>query len=267
MDFKEITDKSRLYNFHSHTQFCDGHATMREFTEAAIKAGFTDYGFSPHSPIPFDSPCNMKTEDVNDYLSEFESLRDEFKDNIRLYKSMEIDYISEEWGPSTPYFDSIGLDYKIGSVHFIPHDDIFIDTDGSFQNFKIKMEKYFDNDIRYVVETFYNQTLKMIEKKGFEIIGHFDKIGQNANYFKPGIEDEPWYLNLVMKVIEAIKDSGMTVEINTKSLSQNGRLFPNERYFPIIKKYGIPVIFNSDAHYPDRINAGRIEAYNIYNKL
>lgn len=266
-DFKKITDESQAYNFHSHTQFCDGHAPMRDFVIEATKQGFTDYGFSPHSPIPFESPCNMSMESVDNYTAEFESLKAEFANRIRLYKSMEIDYIDKEWGPSHPYFDTIGLDYKIGSVHFIPHEDTHIDTDGNFQNFKRKMENFFNNDIRYVVETFYRQTLDMINAGGFDIIGHFDKIGQNAGYFQPGIENEQWYERLVLQVIEAIKDSGIIVEINTKSLAQHNRFFPNVKYFPIIKRYGIPVIFNSDAHYPPLINAGRKEAYDIYNNI
>ena len=28
MDFIKLINGSRLYNFHSHTEFCDGHATM-----------------------------------------------------------------------------------------------------------------------------------------------------------------------------------------------------------------------------------------------
>ena len=37
IDFKKIIKNSRLYNFHSHTQFCDGHAPMEEFVEEAVK--------------------------------------------------------------------------------------------------------------------------------------------------------------------------------------------------------------------------------------
>ena len=48
---------------------------------------------------------------------------------------------------------------------------------------------------------------------------------------------------------------------------QHHRLFPNERYFKRLKDIGIPVVFNSDAHYPDLINAGRMEAMTIYNNL
>ena len=33
---------------------------------------------------------------------------------------MEIDYLNDDWGPANDYFQSLPLDYRIGSVHFIP---------------------------------------------------------------------------------------------------------------------------------------------------
>ena len=146
IDFKKIIKNSRLYNFHSHTQFCDGHAPMEEFVEEAVKEGFTDYGFSPHSPIPFESSCNMSMDSVDEYMSEFKRLKGIYGNCLNLYSSMEIDYINDEWGPSNPYFDTIPLDYRIGSVHFIPsftEEGKYIDIDGRFLSFKEKMHKYF----------------------------------------------------------------------------------------------------------------------------
>ena len=70
IDFKRIAKESKLYNFHSHSPYCDGHAPIEDFIKEAIKMGFTHYGVSPHSPIPFFSPCNMAKEKVGDYLAE-----------------------------------------------------------------------------------------------------------------------------------------------------------------------------------------------------
>lgn len=33
IDFKEIAAKSSLYNFHSHTQYCDGRAPMEDLPQ------------------------------------------------------------------------------------------------------------------------------------------------------------------------------------------------------------------------------------------
>ncbi|MCH4155688.1 MAG: histidinol-phosphatase [Muribaculaceae bacterium] len=264
--FDTVTAHSRLYNFHSHTQFCDGHAPMEDFVVEAIAEGFTDYGFSPHSPIPFQSSCNMSREAVPAYLAEYNRLKSVYGDKINLYAAMEIDYINGDWGPSSAYFDSIPLDYRIGSVHFIPSFDNpaeFVDIDGKFVNFKVKMEKYFHGDIRAVVESFFRQTQAMIAAGGFQIIGHFDKIGHNGGHYQEGIEDEPWFERLFMDTFNAIMDHHLIVEVNTKAWDVHHRFFPNLKYFDLLRRYDVPILVNSDAHYPTAINAGRDDAMRL----
>lgn len=266
VDFKQIIQNSELYNFHSHTQFCDGRASMEDFVKEAVKSGFTDYGFSPHSPIPLKSPCNMSKESVNDYIAEYIRLKDLYGDCINLYLSMEIDYLGDQWGASDAYFDTLPLDYRISSVHFIPaftDSDLYVDIDGRYPAFKQKMEKYFYNDIKSVVESFYGQSIKMIEAGGFDIIGHFDKIGHNAGHFKEGIENESWYEHLFLQTFEAIMDNHLIIEINTKAYIEHNRFFPNVKYFNMLKQSGALLLVNSDAHYPALINSGRDEAMRL----
>ena len=207
LDFKNITESTDLYNFHSHTQFCDGRADMAAFADTACKSGFIHYGFSPHSPVPIQSSCNMDFERVEEYFKEYKRLREEYSGKLNLYCAMEIDYLGSEWGPSNPYFAALPLDYRIGSVHFIPSAEGMVDVDGRFESFKGKMARYFDNDIESVVRSFYSQTNDMISAGGFDIIGHFDKIGHNADHFLPGIEGEKWYESLVNDTIDNIVES------------------------------------------------------------
>lgn len=263
LDFSEIIAQTRLYNFHSHTQFCDGRAPMERFARAAADAGFLHYGFSPHSPIPFASPCNMSADDVPAYIAEFNRLRNLYANRINLYLAMEIDYIGPQWGPANPYFDTIPLHYRIGSVHFIPSKDGMIDVDGKFENFRAKMERHFDNDIKAVVTSFYSQTNDMIDAGGFDIIGHFDKIGHNASHFQPGIEEQTWYKNLVSDTIDNIIYKGVAVEINTKARADHNRFFPATCWWRRLVDAGVTIVVNSDAHYPHLIDASRTEALNI----
>lgn len=266
IDFAQITQSTSKYNFHSHTQFCDGRDVMEAFVLRAIELGYEHYGFSPHSPIPIDSPCNMKAEQVGDYIDEVYRLKTKYGNHIHLYTSMEIDFL-DEWGPSHPFFKGLPLEYRIGSVHFIPslvNPGEYVDIDGRYENFKVKMNQSFNDDIEYVVRTYYDQSLKLIEAGGFDIIAHCDKIGHNSSCHKPGIENEPWYNELVIRNLEAIMDHGYIIEINTKAFHQHGRFFPNTRYFSLLKKWGVQVVFNSDAHFPDLIDAGRNEAIKAY---
>lgn len=259
---------SRRYTLHSHTEFCDGRATMEAFARKAVEEGFTHYGFSPHSPIIITSPCNMLRDNVARYDAEFRRIVNEHGDKVKFYRAMEIDYLGDQWGPAHDYFAALNLDYSIGSVHFVPtREGEYIDIDGNYEGFRKKMAQYFGNDIRYVVETFYAQSCRMVETGGFDIIGHLDKIGCNAGYFRPGIEDEAWYQALLDDLIGRVIDAGLTVEINTKALAQHHRMFPRTDKWQKLLAAGVPIVVNSDVHVPALINAGRDEAYAILDSL
>ena len=269
-DTCRITRETDLYNLHTHTQYCDGHAPMEEFVTEAIALGFTHLGFTPHSPISVNSPVNMTRGQVQEYFDEMERLRRAYGDRINMYTSMEIDYVGVGDGPASDYFLQLPLDYRIGSVHFIPalnNPDEMVDIDGKFPGFKERMGKHFDGDIEYVVKTFYSQMMAMVDEGGFEIVGHMDKIGFNASQYRDGIDEEPWYDKLVIDLFENIMDHHLVIEINTKAWLQRNRYYPNLKYFSMLKRFNAPVVVNSDAHYPTLLNSGRLEAIKLLNVL
>jgi histidinol-phosphatase (PHP family) len=264
----DIIGDERKYNFHSHTQFCDGRATMDAFAKAAVAAGFKYYGFTPHSPIPIESSCNMAAESVDDFIDEYNRICSVYGKDCQFFLGMEVDYLGPFWGPSHEFFSQLPLDYIIGSVHFVPNrEGKMVDIDGRFEHFKGRMEEDFDNDIEYVVNTFFDRTEDMIKAGGFEVLGHFDKIAQNATYFKPGIEDEPWFQQRVNQLIDLIIEHDLTVEINTKARREHRRIFPAERHLPRLLKAGIKIIVNSDAHYTELIDASRDYAFELIDSL
>lgn len=238
---------------------------MEDFIKAAIEQGFTHYGFSPHAPVPIESPCNMAQDDVEAYLSEVSRLKAVFGSRILLFASMEIDYLGEHWGPANEYFVNLPLDYRIGSVHFLPSfasPEVMVDVDGKPDAFCDKMDIHFGGDIEAVVRQFFAHMTEMVTHGGFDIVGHCDKIALNASHFRSGIDSEPWFEKLVINLIDAIMDCHLAIEINTKSWQRHHRFFPNERYFPLLARYGATICVNSDAHEPALINAGRVEAIN-----
>lgn len=267
IDFAGIVASTDAYNFHSHTQFCDGRATMAQFAEAAVEAGMLHYGFTPHSPVPIESPCNMSQESVPEFLGEVNRLNELYDGRIRFYAGMEIDYLGEDWGPAHPYFSALPLDYRIGSIHFIPSDSGLIDVDGRFPSFQKKIHQFFNDDIEAVVRIYYQATSDMIDAGGFDIIGHFDKIGHNASHFRPGIEDEPWFRSLVNDTVDHIIDAGLVVEINTKALADHHRFFPARSHWKKLYDAGVTLLVNSDTHYPDLIQAGRNEALALLKEI
>lgn len=268
LDIISLLGDSRNYTLHSHTEFCDGRAQMEAFAREAVKRGFSHYGFTPHSPVPIVSPCNMHRDKVPVYFQQVENIRKVYGNTCTFLAGMEIDYLSKEWGPSIDYFQDLSLDYSIGSVHFIPSQDgELVDIDGRYESFARKMSENFHDDLRYVVEKFYEQSLDMVDAGGFEIIGHLDKVGHNASHHQPGIEDESWYQSLSNELVDKVIEKRYIIELNTKARSEHGRFFPSDRLLKRLIVAGAPVIVNSDAHVPVLIDASRQEAFELIDTI
>lgn len=267
-DIKEIVAATRDYNLHSHSQFCDGRDPMNLISEAAEAAGMRYFAFTPHSPVPIDSPCNMDKDRVGEYFEEVDRLRDLHSPVMDVLKSLEIDYLGCDFGPHIDYFQKLPLDFRLGSVHFVPNQDgVLLDCDGRFERFRGYLKDGYRGDLRYVVEKYFEQVLTMLEKGGVDLLGHFDKIVGNAAIADPEIEEQGWYESLVDDVVSHVRGNDVVVEINTKAYEDKGRFFPAERWWGKLIDAGVPVAIDSDAHYASRVASGREEAYRRLSRL
>ncbi len=267
-DFDAITRSTRLYNFHTHTQYCDGRDTVEAVADMAVSLGFAHIGFTPHSPVPIASPCNMSGADVAAYIRQVGLAAGRHRGRCEFYTGMEIDYLGPDWGASSPYFTDLGLDFCVSSIHFIPSQSgELIDIDGHYDRFAANMHTHFRDDLRYVVSTYFERSMQMLAAGYFDILGHFDKVAQNASYHQPDIEQQGWYGDLLDTYLDEIVKSGVTVEINTKARAEHRRFFPHERLWPRLIEAGVTIVVNSDAHYAARLNAARDEAHVILATL
>lgn len=256
----------QLSNYHSHCTFCDGRSTPEDFVKFAISHGFRAYGFSSHSPLPFETFWNMSKEDVPEYLAEINRLKTKYIDRIEIYTALEIDYLDETYNPSIAYFQDMPLDYLIGSIHFLPlsehlSEENMVCIDGSFADYKASVDRYFEGDISKLVTRYFDSTLKMIEAGGIDIVGHMDKIYMNGHKCKGFSFDADWYQKPFRAALDLIAEKGLMVEVNTKNLTKKQQVFPRREYLRLLKDMNIPVMVNSDCHYPDLVNDGRAEAF------
>lgn len=250
-----------LTNYHSHCTFCDGRAPLEDFIKEAIAQGFTSYGISSHAPLPFSTRWTMDWEQMPAYLAEANRLKRKYAEQIEFYIGLEIDYLNEESNPSVARFQTLPLDYRIGSVHLL-YDERgeVVDIDVSPEVFRQIVDESFGGDLDRVIHLYYNRLLQMIELGGFDILGHADKMHYNASCYRPGLLDELWYEELMRNYFQEVARRGYMVEINTKAYHLLGTFYPNERYFNLLKELGIRVQVNSDAHYPEKVNNARPEA-------
>lgn len=245
-------------NYHSHCTFCDGRSSMEEFITFAIAKGVKKYGFSSHAPLPFDTFWNMKIDDFGNYQAEFQRLKEKYISEIDLFIGLEVDYINNFFEIQQDLYNTQNFDYLIGSIHYmdrLPTGDFWC-IDGNFDDFYAGLQQLFDHDIRAAVERFFEITSLMIEKGGFDIVGHFDKIAMNGSKCKGFDITDNWYKKLVGDVLQYIKDENLILEINTKSLEDKGITYPNLQFYPLINELQIPIVVNSDCHYPTKILTG-----------
>lgn len=262
----------QLSNYHSHCTFCDGRSTPEDFVKFAISHGFRAYGFSSHSPLPFETFWNMSKNDMPEYLVEIDRLKKKYSDRLEIYTALEIDYLDETYNPSVPYFQELPLNYRIGSIHFLPisehlSEENMVCIDGSFADYKASVERYFEGDIRKLVTRYYDSTLKMIEAGGIDIVGHMDKIYMNGHKCEGFSFDAAWYQEPFRATLDLIVEKGLMVEINTKNLEKKQQLFPRKEYLGLLKEMNIPVMVNSDCHYPDLVNDGREKAFKLLKEI
>ena len=252
---------TNLTNYHSHCSFCDGRADAEAFILEAIRQGFYSYGVSSHAPLPFSTHWSMEKKDMDAYIQEIECLRTRYADRIEIYLGLEIDYLTDDYHPNIPFFQNLPLDYRIGSVHLL--EDLageLADLDVAPEIFRQKITDRFDNDLKRVVVGYFDKLMRMVEQGGFDIVGHADKISMNASFCMPGITFEKWYLDKIKEYFALIAEKEIMMEINTKAFDTKGYFFPNQHHFQLIRDLGIRIVVNSDAHYPEKINAGRPEA-------
>ncbi|NQU31955.1 MAG: histidinol-phosphatase [Bacteroidetes bacterium] len=252
------------YNLHLHSRYSDGNSEPEEYVHKAIELGFAYLGFTEHSPLPFDNPFSLKQENVDRYINTIDNLKEKYKNEIKLYRGLEMDFIP---GISTDFGywkNNCKTDYLIGSVHLVkpPLTDELWFTDGpNCETYDQGLNDYFGGDIKKAVKAYYDQMNEMIETQMFDIVGHVDKIKMHNKdrYFK---EEELWYQKLVDESLDLIKQKDLIVEVNTRGIYKKRfpGLFPDGMTLQKVKNLNIPILISSDSHQPNELNLGFEEA-------
>ncbi len=256
-------------SLHTHTLFCDGRDDVETMCRAAFAKGLVSVGFSAHGSVyrktGIKTDWNLDDDRVGEYLDEVRAARLRWKGKIAVYLGLEVDYIPGVASVKDEAVQNEKWDYLIGSIHHVKQfpDGDFWNIDGSFNTFKKGLDSIFSGDIFAAVSTFYRYTCEMIELGGFDIIGHLDKIALNGRQI-PGFDlSDKWYDDLIQETFQLLAEKEIIVEINTKSFYQYKIVFPDIRYFKQLRRLNIPVMVNSDCHYPDKITDGFPEMYKL----
>ena len=145
-------DKTMLSTYHTHSLFCDGKLMPEDYILAAISKGFTAIGISSHAPVCFETDWTMKPEKMDEYLYSVLALKEKYRGKLQIYAGLETDY----YPGCRDYRKYPGLDYTIGSVHFIHHQQSnqYMALDGTHDEFIKTRVIVFDGEVRCLIEKF-----------------------------------------------------------------------------------------------------------------
>jgi len=250
----------KLEDFHTHSQRCH-HAigTIEDYVKKGIELGLTTIGISDHFPYEFLKKIDripygeyaMTLEEVEDYFSTIEMLREKYKEKINIRVSFEVDYFEDQETALNVHLDKIidRLDYILGSIHILD----FKDGRGSWGfddgRFLDDYEHYGPDN---VYSQYYETIFKMVSSKdfNFDILCHFD-LPKKFNHFP---KNEELIENLVTKTLELIKKRDIVMEINTGGLRKAVKAqYPSFKIIKQMYELDIPILLGSDAHDPSEV--------------
>lgn len=231
-------------DYHMHTPLCR-HASGSpvEYATRAVALGFTEIGFSDHNPMSRDDfdDWRMRLDQLDTYVElVLEARRACPTLDIKL--ALEVDYLPgyEDWirdlAARHPW------DYFIGSVHYV--------TDSWDLDNPKKLSEWRARDA-FEVWTVYLERLTQAAASGlFEIIGHADLAKKFRFYPQRDI------MPLFRKFLEAARQSGAAIELNTAGLRKDCReIYPARPILAVANELGVPITFGSDAHAPEELGA------------
>ena len=229
-------------DLHTHTTFSDGVNTAEEMVQAAIAAGLTEFGISDHSFTSFDPGYCMPPEKYPEYVQTIRLLQKKYFGQINLKCGLELDYYSED-APE-------GLDYIIGSVHYVKCGEELLALDASPELFAEIVEKHFNGDAYALCEAYYGTFADLYRKTKADIVGHFDlvtKYNEGNMFFD---ENDERYRKAWQKAMLEVLPDIPVFEINYGAFNKGLRSVPylSEEMQAFLKEHGGKTIESSDSH-------------------
>jgi len=243
-------------DYHLHTPLCR-HATGEpgDYAARAVAVGFTEIGFSDHSPMRQDDfdDWRMRADQLDEYVEKVRRAQKDFpKLAIRL--ALEVDYLPghEDWirdlAARHPW------DYLIGSVHYV--------SGGWDIDNPKKLSLWKNHDAFEVWAEYFDWLTRAAESGLFEIIGHADlpkKFG-----FRPHRDCTPLY----ERFLAAAKKHDCAIELNTAGLRKDCKeIYPNREILQLAFQKGVPITFGSDAHALEEVGMNFAEAVQLAREV
>jgi len=247
--------------YHTHNNYCDGKNTIEEMVQNAVYQDISHIGVSSHAPLKIFNKWSISYQQLENYSNEIDKIKHNYSNKIKVFKSLEIDYIPNLTYTFNHFNELMKLDYTIGSIHLVlnkSNNKLWF-IDGNKEECQNNFKSIFSSNIKNAITSYYSQIREMVRTQKPNIIGHLDKVVMNTagDFFN---EAEDWYQEEIKKTLAVIKENNAIIEINTRGLYKNKwhTSFPSPNILKMSNKLNIPIVISSDAH-------SITELYGAYN--
>lgn len=218
--------------FHVHTFRC-GHMRDEEretaYIEKAIELGATEIFFTDHAPFPGDEFRNrMKINELPEYVSTLQKLKQEYADRIDVKIGLEIEYLPNFHKYYEQLRDSGNFDTLLLGQHF----SLLPDGRYSFQ------------DREKVVEArvLADGIIEGMESGFFQVVAHPDQIFRRCKEWDEETE------NIAREIIECAARTGVILEQNISNMQGKKKKRAYRPEFWAELPAGVRTIYGLDAH-------------------
>jgi histidinol-phosphatase (PHP family) len=248
---------------HTHTTFCDGGDDVETMCRGAYERGFASLGFSSHAPIEkktgLKSDWHIREDRFGEYLEEVRSARSRWEGKLSVYCGLEVDYIRGLMGPADRDLQELGLDYLIGSVHYVipPGGGEPFPVDDSPELFRKNIQTHFKGDGEGAMECYWDAVDDMIRAGGFDLLGHLDLVKKNnagEQYFSTR---SPAYRARLEKTAALAARSSVVVEVNTGGITRGWiqEPYPGPALLGLLGEKKVPLTITADAHRAEQLGS------------
>lgn len=246
----------RVIDYHMHTHFSgDSEANPREHVLKAIEMNLDEICFTDHRD--FDYPIDSFELDVENYYQEIQSLKEEFKDQIKIKWGIEMGLDLDHQEEIENLIQQYPFDFAIGSIHVIHHTEFYY---GEFFKGKTKEQAH---------REFFEETLKCVKAFDcFNVLGHLDYIVRYGPYEDKTVDHQK-YQDIIDEIFKTLIQKGKGIEVNTsgyRDLKTCG--FPN---FEQVQRYydlgGRIITIGTDSHTSDRVGENCLNVAKKYQEI
>ncbi len=240
-----------MYETHSHTPLCNhARGEPTEYAAVAEQRGLKGLIVTCHNPMPdgFSASVRMSIDEFELYLQMVDQARRQWSGRIDVRLGLEADYFPgyEPW--LTRQLRAANFDYVLGSVH---------------PQLKEFRDRFGDDDPTTVQRTYFSLLADAAETGLFDCISHPDLIkNETAKHWDPRrIWDD------ILRSLDRIAATGVAMELNTSGVLKR---IPQMNPFPAMlvemRRRAIPVVIGADAHVPQRVADGFVEALGLLDQ-